>query len=375
MIFSAATESARWAQKTISRLNGNGDWSKVCQREACWNPTFLSALIDEVDDRLSAELGHDALEISRHLPLLAERIRAEHCPQQELGKRSLQIWALAARGSCCRYTSQLDESEGFFVEALRQAQRGALPWASADLCRRFAALLTQRGDRAAFHFLEYALNGFAGFPERTAETLILRGVARHYLDKDDTGAIGDFTAAATLTDPGISVRSRSTYRHAVINLGIALVQGGNLCFESVKRAREMLLHTRPAFGPGLGEGKLTSLWIEGLLAYRLGWNRHAVRLLQRAHRGFTKLRCFDHARAVCLDLAWTFLEDGERKRAMGYLMAAAKTGPEEPDVPAGLRELEKAPLDREALLQIRLDFARQFHRDSWRRMRASQSQA
>ena len=202
MIFPVDPETARWTQKTISRLRGRRDWSSVCTREACWTPAFLSALIDEVDCLLTAGLGKEAYEISRHLGLLVERIRAEECPQNELGKRSLSIWAMAAHGSSCRQSSLFAECERTFADALGRLECGVLPWASADLFRRYAALLAQRSDRSAFYFIEEALAGFVDLPERTAETLTLRGVIRHQIDQDSSSAIERFHQSRCAGGPG-----------------------------------------------------------------------------------------------------------------------------------------------------------------------------
>ena len=374
MIFPVDPETARWTQKTISRLRGRRDWSSVCTREACWTPAFLSALIDEVDYLLTAGLGKDAYEISRHLGLLVERIRAEECPQNELGKRSLSIWAMAAHGSSCRQSSLFDECERTFADALGRLECGVLPWASADLFRRYAALLAQRCDRSAFYFIEEALAGFVDLPERTAETLTLRGVIRHQIDHDSSSAIDDFTKAAALVDPTHGERSRWNYQVALHNIAYQLVASPGLCFETFKRARQMLQVTRAYFGHGMCPRKLTSLWVEGLLSYRFGWNRHAERLLNKARKGFLKFGCFDYAMTVSLDLALILLEEGEPEQAAEQLGSTAETLPE------GLKHLTEysgfwmTSVDRKSLLQTRFGFNEQLQRSAWRKSKAPRPQ-
>lgn len=374
MIFPIDPGTARWTQKTIRRLRGRRDWSDVCAREDCWTPAFLSALIDEVDFLLNAGLGEEAYEISRHLGLLAERIRVEACPQKELGKRSLAIWALAAHGSSCRQSSRFAECEQIFAEALRRLERSALPWAGADLFRRYAALLAQRNERSAYYFLEEALAGFVDLPERRAETLTVRGVARFQLDRDSSGAISDFTQAASLVDVASSERSRWFYQVALHNIGYQLVISQGLCFGTFKQARQMLQVTRAGFGRGICPRKLTSLWVEGLLAFRIGWNRHAERLLNKALKGFLKLGYFDFAMTVSIDLALILLEDGQPAQAAEQLGITAETLPERFQHMADYGGFWKASVDRQSLLQTRQSFSEQLQRNAWRRTKAPRPQ-
>lgn len=374
MIFAVDPETARWTQKTISRLRGRQDWSIVCAREACWTPAFLGALIDEVDYLLTAGLGKEAYEISRHFGVLTERIRFEACPQNELIQRSLAIWAMAAHGSSCRHSSRFAECEQTFDEALRRLEGGALPWAGADLFRRYAALLVQRNERSAYYFLEEALAGFVDLPERKAETLTVRGVARFQLDRDSSGAISDFTQAASLVDVVSSKRSRWFYQVALHNIGYQLVISQGLCFATFKQARQMLQVTRAYFGQGLCPQKLTSLWVEGLLAFRIGWNRHAERLLNKALKGFLKLGYFDFAMTVSIDLALILLEDGEPEQAAEQLGITAETLPEGLQHMAEYSGFWNASVDRKSLLQTRKSFSELLQRSAWRRAKAPRPQ-
>jgi hypothetical protein len=369
MIFSVDGETARWIQKTLSRLRCKRDWPSLATRDAYWTPAFLGALIDEVDYLLTAGFGKEAHQISRHLQVLAERIRPEVCPQQELGQRSLVVWAVAVHGSSCRYISHFSEAESTFALAFQKAEGGVLPWARADLDRRFAILLTQRGDRRAFDLIESALAGFGDLPEKRAETLILRGVARSEMDNDSSGAISDYSNAAALVDPRKTERARWNYNVALHNLSYQLIIGDCISFDSVTRARQMLLLTRSYFGQGMCARKLTSFWVEGLLAFRFGWNRHSGRLLEKARRGFLKLGCYDCAMVVSLDLALVLLEDGEPEEAAECLRSAGEALPEGLKHASEYSGFWKTTLDRQALLQTRSKLAGLLPRNHWLKAR------
>jgi hypothetical protein len=371
MIFSVDGETARWIQKTLSRQRCKDDWAVLAGRESCWTPAFLSALIDEVDYLLTAGLGQQAYRISRHLPILAERIRPEICPQQELGKRSLWVWAMAAHGSSCRHTAQFSETEACFARACHKAEGGVLPWARADLDRRFAALLVQRGDRGAFELIDRALTGFVDHPERLAEVFTLRGVARYYFDRDSSGAISDFSKAAALVDPRQSERARWNYHSALHNISHQLVAGHCFSLDSVSGARQMLQATRSYFGQGMCPRKLTSLWVEGLLAFRCGWNRHSERLLEKARKGFLKLGCYDYAMTVSLDLALVLLEDGEIDRVDEILASAVESLPEGLKHAAEYSFFWQSSISRQTLLDERRKLAEPLARSTGRKARPS----
>ncbi len=291
-------------------------------------------------------------------------------PTASSAKRSLVVWAMACHGSGCRLSAALSEAETAFATAFQRAQAGVLPWAQADLDRRYASLLTQRGDRRAFDYIERALQGFHDIVTRKAETLVLRGVARSEIDKDTSGAVSDYTAAAGLVDPRQDERSRWIYSAALHNISFQLVAGGTVSFENVSRARQMLVLTRNYFGPGLCARKLTSLWVEGLLAFRFGWNRHSERLLEKARRGFLKLECYDHAMVVSLDLALVLIEDGENEEAARRLGEAAENLPESRKHAEEYSGFWKSALDRQALLQARDKLVGQLPRPNARKARA-----
>lgn len=319
MLVAADRETLRWIQKTLSRARRNGRWSALIRREACWTPEVFAALVDE-HDRLQLEGCHEvAAEIGRQLPLLAEWIRPQLCPGHDLGKRSLEAWALAILGSSLRAAGRPQEAGSAFAQAFAKTAKGVHRWAQAELERRYAFHLLQLGDRRAFELVDRALAGFgAEHPDQAAECLNLRG-ACHTLFGAPSGAVQDYGAAAALSDPGRSERSGWTLQASLHNLALQLVRGGPCSLESLSQARRMLLRSRAFLGKGLDSRKLASLWVEGLLVYRIGWNRHGERLLERARQGFLKLGSGDEYRLATIDLAVMLADDGEAERASELL--------------------------------------------------------
>lgn len=330
MFFSVDRETLRWIQKTLSRARRSGGWASLFAREACWTPEVFAALVDE-HDRLQLEGQSElAAEIGSRLPGLADRIRPSLCPGHELGRASLAVWALAVHGSGLRATGAAAEAGKVFAAAFAEVakierdyktKQGAVGWSRAELERRFANHLLQENDRRALESVNSALAGFAEHPDQQAECFNLRGVCRASLEDDGSGAIEDFGQALALANPSRSERSVWMWRAALHNLALQLVKGGPCSLESLSQARRMLLTSRGWLGKGMDVRKLRSLRVEGLLVYRIGWNRHGERLLERARQGFSKLgRQEEHAVAT-LDLAIMLIEDGETRRAADLLAA------------------------------------------------------
>ena len=315
MFFSVDRETLRWTQKTLSRARRSGNWSAVFAREACWTPEVFAALVDEHDRLLLEGQIEKAGQIGPELPRLAERIRANLCPSQELGKNSVVVWALAVAGSTWRASGAPQEAEASFSAASEKAKAGVFPWARAELDKRFAVHLLHSKSRQAFVRANEAIAGFAGFPDPLAEAFNLRGVCRAALDRDSSGAILDFAAAAALSDPTRSERSGWALQAASHNLAVQLIHGEPCSLESLSQARKLVISSREALGQGLDVRKLRSLWVEGLLVYRIGWNRHGERLLERARQGFLKLGCNEEYTVTSLDLVVMLIGDGETARA------------------------------------------------------------
>ncbi len=369
MIFTVDGATARWIQKTVSRFRCKGDWANLAAREACWTPALLSALIDEVDFRLTVGRREDAFEISRHLPQLAERIRAEDCPKHELDKRSLVVWAMAVHASSHRACQRLQEAESQFQAAFGRARAGVAAWAQGDLARRYAILVLGRGDSAVFSWIEKALSAFAEFPDRLAETLILRGAALVYLRRDNSAALADFSRAASLLVPLHSERARFGLFSAFHNIARQLVADPSQSLESLSRARKLIQLSRRYFGQGFSPRKLVSIWVEGILVYRMGWNRHGERLLERAREGFRKLKLHDEFVMATLDLALLLQDDGEPERVQEVLVSAAEIMQERYRNAPQSCAVWKPTLEKEEILQIRQAIQDQL-RLTWRQARS-----
>lgn len=337
MLVAVDRETLRWIQKTLSRARRSGSWHVLFSRDACWIPEMLAALVDE-HDRLQLEGSSElAAEIGCRLPLLAERIRPHLCPGHELGKRSLAAWAAAISGSALRSTGRVPEAGAAFSQAFAYLAKGVHRWARAEVERRFAFHLLRQGDRRAFELVDRALRAFGDdHPDQTAECFNLRGACRT-LFGDPSGALQDYGAAASLSDPGRSERSAWTLQASLHNLALQLVRGGNCSLESLSQARRMLLQSRSFLGKSLDARKLSSLWVEGLLVYRIGWNRHGERLLERARQGFLRLDRHDEYRLATIDLALMLVDDGEADRARLLLRSL-------PSAPGG-SPLDGWPLD------------------------------
>jgi len=319
MFLSADRETLRWIQKTLSRARRSGNWAALFAREACWTPEIFAGLVDE-HDRLQLE-GHNdlAAEIAGRLPQLAERIRPNLCPGEEQGKRSLESWALAIFGSGLRATGRSAEATVAFVEAFERAKKGTFGWARGEVERRFAVHLLHQNDRRAFERVERAIGLFADHPDQLAECFNLRGVCRALFDDDASGAIQDFGIAASISDPSRSERSGWAFQAALQNLAFQLVKGGPCTLESLSQGRKLLLASRSFLGKGMDVRKVRSLWVEGLLVYRIGWNRHGERLLERARQLFLKLGRSEEYAIATLDLAVMLVGDGEEPRAAELL--------------------------------------------------------
>ncbi len=371
MIFTVEGEKARWIQKTLSRLRCKDDWSSLASREACWTPAFLSALIDEVDYLLTSSLGQKAYDISRHLQVMAERIRAEDCPQGELDKRSLVAWAMAVHASSCRATNQFEISQAHFRAAFQKANQGVSPWAMADLDRRYAVYLLQRREWTTFEWIARALPAFEEHPERLAETLILRGAAHTYISRDNSAALADFGRAASLVVSLRTERARHSLFAAFHNMARQLVADSSLSLDSLSRARKLIQISRRHFGQGINRNKLTSIWIEGILVYRMGWNRHGERLLERAREGFRKLELNEEYVMSSIDLALFLRDDGEPEKAQEVLAAAScRVAARSEAAPFGCASWQPT-LDKHGLLELR-NLVEDDLRSAWRERRQAQ---
>ncbi len=324
MFFPADGATLRWIQKTLSRARVSGNWQGLAAREECWTPGLFAALGDEHDRRQLEGSAEQALAVARELPRPAGRIRAEPAASGDLVRRSLEVWALAVLASGLRANGRVDEAQRSFEAAFEKGRQGIFRWSAGELERRFAYHLLQQLDRRALAGAERALAAFVDHPDQRAECLNLRGVCRSVLDRDGSGAIQDFGLAASISDPRRSARSGWSLQAALHNLAFELVKGGTCSLESLGQARKLLVVSRGFLGKGLDWRKATTWWVEGLLVYRIGWNRHGERLLEKARQGFRKLGPGSGTEytLVTLDLALMLAGDGELERARALFAAA-----------------------------------------------------
>lgn len=354
MFFSVDSATVRWIQKNLSRARTSGNWQGLVAREECWVPAVFAALVDE-HDRLQLEgATATALEIGQELPRLASRIRPE-AAGGELSRRSLEVWALAVLGSSQRAAGRPTEAQSSFEAGFAKGKAGIYRWTAGELERRFARHLLQEFDRRALAAVERALACFGDHPDQQAECLNLRGACRDVLCADPSGAIQDFGLAASISDPRRSTRSGWSFHAALLNLALELVKGGPCTLESLGQARKLLVASREFLGKGVDPRKARTLWVEGLLVYRIGWNRHGERLLDKARQSFRKLGSTLEFALTTLDLALMLVGDGEAERAGNLFRevdGVLSVHPETSLVAAhlGSLDLEQAPRARHEIV-------------------------
>lgn len=353
MFFSVDRETLRWIQKTLSRARCSGNWPAVFAREACWTPAVFAALVDELDRLLLAGEPTAAAGLGRELPRLAERIREELCPGGRLGKTSLAVWALAASGSAERAGGDAIAAERSFAAAFAKARAGVFGWTRGELERRFASHLLHQENGRALAMVSTAMASFAEFPDQLAECYNLRGVCRSILEADASASLQDFGMAIKLADPARSERAGWTRQAALHNLALQLVKGASCSFEALGQARKLIVASRGLLGKGLDARKLESLYVEGLLVYRIGWNRHGERLLERARQGLRKLGRIEEFAVATLDLAAMLTADGEAARAENELRELGRVLREEREASPATALLARPNLEPGALTEAR----------------------
>lgn len=308
------TDLERWIQKTLSRTRRSGRWENLIAREECWRPEVFSALVEEVDGLLLEGSHHKAEEIATHLPGLAKRIRPENCGG-DVNRRSLEVWALAVRGSVLRAIGEnAGEAQVVFERAFQHGKRGITKSAGAELHRRFGFYLLHRGDCRALKFLNIAVELARGQLDVEAECVIIRGICRGSLG-DSAGALLDFSAATLISDPKRSKRSGWSAHAALHNAAFEIVKGYAVDIGVLEETRQFLRRSRGNLGPTMGARKSRCLWVEGLLVFRIGFTRHGERLLERARQSFLKLGLEQDYALVTVDLVVMLVLDGEDRRA------------------------------------------------------------
>lgn len=318
MFFPIDAEEWSKALGQIRRLRHRGNWRRIGSSDAYWNAPFFAALVDTVDSLL-LEHPDQALELSSQAVILAERIRTEDCPgRSEMGRRSLQAWAHAAQGSSYRRLERYSDSERAFQWALGCIARKVLPWAAAEVWRRYAALLLSQGSPAAFDYVDKALKGYAGFPAGKADAFVLRGGLQMYLQSDLSAAALDTSKALELLEPKRSTREARTWTAAIHNLGVyysrdrGQVDALEGTLKRVRRCAANLSRHEPY-------RRVLCLWLEALLLAPLGLSRRSQKLLDRARKWLSR-HGHHHQSALCaVDLALIHFQDGDEPAGRAVL--------------------------------------------------------
>lgn len=322
MFFPIEADEQSKALGQIRRLRHSGNWHRISSSDAYWTTPFFVCLVETIDSLL-LEKPEKALILSLEGILLAERIRPEQCPGgDEVGKQSLRVWAHAVQGSSLRVLDRLVDAESSFQEASRFSERGVLPWASAELQRRWAALHLQRGSEESFVLLEAALVSYPMASAARTDVYVLRGLCHQYLRGDLASAALEMGKALEIGDPKASPRQERSWSAAIHNLSLIYAKGlGDLSTlgETLKKVRKAKakLTGHEVFRRKLCEG------VEALLLAPLGSLRQAERILNRVCRWFFKHRHFHRGAMASLDLALLLSRAGETSAAKGVLIQLA----------------------------------------------------
>ena len=325
LFFPIDTDDWSKALGQLRRLRHRGNLGRIAASDSYWS----SASVETVDSLL-LEKAELAFALSTQIVVVAERLRVESCPNSsETGKRSLIAWTRAVHGSACRVTERYREAEAAFKEAFRVAGKGILPWAAAEVSRRFAALLLNRGSLQGLAHIERAIECYEGFPAGKADALVLRGLLRQKLQKDLAGAAQDFGAALKLLEPKRSDREARTWLIALHDLCVVYANGAHdlaTLENNLKQVRQAAaaLTRHEAFRRNLCS------WVEALLLVPLGSGRQAERLLNRARNWFFRKRYFLRGTLCSIDLALVLQREGERNKAKAVLtemLAAISSAP------------------------------------------------
>lgn len=318
MFFPIAADEWSKALGQIRRLRHSGSLKRIGTSDLYWSTTFLAALVDCVDSFL-IEKPKVAFELSTEGILVAERIRAESCPGgNAMGKRSLQAWARAVHGSSCRALRLFREAEAEFMNALQLVKLRVHSWAAAEVWRRYAALLLERGSLAGIDFVDKAYEAYAGFPCGQADALVLRGLFSQFLEHDVDAAVTKTGAALALLETRRSEREARTWSAALHNLGLIYsrvatdLSSLHATLKRVKEASARLSRHEP-------RRRMLCLWVQALMLAPLGSTRMAVRLLTKVYTWFQRNRQLREALVCLLDLSWLHFRTGDQAASQAAL--------------------------------------------------------
>lgn len=313
-------DAEEWSQALgrIRRLRHSGNWSRIGSSDLYWTSAFLAVLVDTIDGLL-IEDPRLAFELSRQAILLTERIRTEDCPgSSEIGRRSLSAWAHAVHGSSCRALERYPEAEASFQTALALTGRKLLQWATAEVWRRYAALLLFKRSLAGLDFVTKAVDYYAGFPAGQADALILRGLFLQYLADDLSGAAVDTGKALELLDARRSSREARSWAIAVDNLGIIYASGTTdlLTIEATLKRLRVAAARLTRHEPFR---RMVCMWVQALLLAPLGVGRKAARLLVKASTWMLHNGHYQAAAVCSTDLARILFRSGDDRAAIAVL--------------------------------------------------------
>lgn len=320
MFFPVDPEEWKKALGQIRRLRHRGGWLRIGASDAYWTSAFFAALVETVDSLL-LEDPQQAYELSRHGIVLAERMRAEDCPEgNEMGKRSLEVWARAVYGSACRASERYEEAEDAFERATWLAtQKPVFPWTAAEVDRRHAVLHLDRGSRVGFELVNRSLKGYRDHPVGQANALAARAVYHQQIFGDSTQAALDLGQILELIDPKRSPSEARIWVSAIHNLNyVYFVSGSD--FETLRLTLSRVRAVSRSRSKNEGHRLALCRWTEGLLVAALGSTRRAMRLLQKAMTWLLRNRHYHFGILCAVDLALLQQRDNESQEAATTLV-------------------------------------------------------
>ena len=319
MFFPVDPEEWKKALGQIRRLRHRGGWLRIGASDAYWTSAFFAALVETVDSLLLEDPEH-AYELSRHGIVLAERMRVEDCPEgNEMGKRSLEVWARAVYGSACRASERYEEAEDAFERATWLAtQKPVFSWTAAEVDRRHAVLHLTRGSLLGFELVNRALHRYGGHSIGQANALAARAVYHQQIFGDSKQAALDLGQVLELIDPKKGADEARIWLAAIHNLNYVYAVGGS-DFETLRLTVRRVRAVAKSLSKNEGHRRALCRWTEALLIASIGSTRNAKRLMFKAKSWLLKNRYF-HAGALCaVDLTLLQLRDEEPIEAQATL--------------------------------------------------------
>lgn len=315
MFFPIGAEEWSKALGQIRRLRHRRNWRRIGSSDAYWTATFLAALVETVDSLLLDE-PLQAYQLSEQGIVVAERMRPEDCPgSSEIGKCSLQAWIQAVHGSSCRACERYSEAEGVFEQATWiTTTKVVLPWAAAEVDRRYAVLHLYRGSLAGLELVNRALGGYGDHAVGRANSFLVRAIFHQKVLNDSAQAALDLGQVLEIVDPKSSACEARLWIAAIHNLNyIYALRSTDLA--SLRSSLRLVRGVGKRLSKNEAYRRKLCIWTEALLLAPLGATRSAKRLLIKA-KAWLFLNKYYHAGALCaVDLAILQLRDDEKQAA------------------------------------------------------------